>query len=414
MSIQINLNLSKSKYPMLEKLKVKDRDKVINQIIDIGYNVLYPDFNLLNLADIQKENSKYNSLIELIETNNLVLHQKIEENSVKSKLDEMTSVITKLTGISNTSNKKGELSEKMIEQILQTKFPGLTYEQTRHIPHSGDGKLHFPENCDVLIEIKNYSYAVNVDEVEKFTFDMKFTNIKFGIFLSLQTPIRGILNFDYKQFIHNNNLYHQIFIGCLNQNYDLLNAGIMMVRQLFKIQINDLTILDLFHGQISNYFQEILSLYEKNKQLRENFGEMETNIKNAMSIYYCQLRENQVELENKINQVQNKINKTIDENKLKLENSNVNELLCNLKNKKHWGFEYISKLIDKVEKKKGKISGNGDTFYLQIKNKICEIKIQSLKIIFNFNEPCLTFTLEKKNKINDSTMQLFDKFFFEK
>lgn len=410
MSIQIEINLEK--YPMLEKFKVKDRNKIIHQIIDIGYNILYPEFDKKQLENLQKDNTQFNSIVDLMNTNMSTLSEKIELSSAKNKIDELSSVITKLTGISNTSNKKGELSEKIVEQIFQTKFPGLTYEQTRHVAHSGDGRLHFPENFDVLVEIKNYSNTVNPDEVEKFCNDMKFTNLTFGIFISIQTPIRGISNFDYKQFLHNNQVYHQIFIGCLNQNYDLLNASIMMIRQLFKIQSGNMEVLNLFQNQVNGYFQEMLDLYEKNKQLRQHFYDMETNVKQSLSTYYCHLRENQVELENKIKQVHNKINQTIDSHKNKLESTGPTELLTILKTKKYWGFEYISKLFDNVVKHKCKLSGTNDTYYIANKNMTCEIKLQNQKIIFNLNEPCITFVIEKKNKANDETLKSFNKFFF--
>jgi hypothetical protein len=405
MSIQVNLSLKKSKYPVLDKFKVKDRDKIIYQMLDIGYNALYPEFTQDQLDNIQKDSLILESIDKVRED----LSKKIDETTIQNQVNDLANIITKLTGISNTSSKKGELTEKLVENMFKTKYPGLTYEATSHVAHSGDGRLHFPENFDVLVELKNYTQTVHTDEVEKFSYDMKFTNLNLGLFISLQTPIRGVSNFDYKQFIHNDTMYHQIYIGCLNQNLDILDAALMMIRQLNKVQKFNFENIDLIRNQIDEYFKELLTLYEKNKKLRQQFYDMENTIKSSLSVYYCQLRENQVDLESKIKDIHNKISSTIDKNDTN--SKDPNSLLKSLKDKKYWGFEYVSKFIDKLSKDSN-FRGNDDTYYIDTKTKTCEMKLMTQKIIFNIDDPCMTFTLDKKSKSNDKTLKTLVDFFF--
>ena len=65
----------------------------------------------------------------------------------------------------------------------------MSYQQTGETDHSGDGLLTLSNGSEILVEIKNYSTVVNDDEINKFTFDMKTTKIKFGLFISLATKI---------------------------------------------------------------------------------------------------------------------------------------------------------------------------------------------------------------------------------
>ena len=58
--------------------------------------------------------------------------------------------------------------------------------------HSGDAWIYLPDKEKIMIEAKNYTKTINKDEVEKMEYDMKFNNIKFCLFLSLNAPTGAI------------------------------------------------------------------------------------------------------------------------------------------------------------------------------------------------------------------------------
>ena len=104
MKIDINLD----DYP-----KLKDSDNIecsLKYLLFIGYNQVY----------INEQSSLANSIVN-----------KINNDLIKSgeKIDVIDEHIKKLFGLSTSSNKKGEISENIIYELIQNKFKDYSYEK---------------------------------------------------------------------------------------------------------------------------------------------------------------------------------------------------------------------------------------------------------------------------------------------
>jgi hypothetical protein len=397
MSINITLSLSKVKYPILDKLKAKDLKKITETIFENGYNLLYPSINQSKLLELQTDNNKYALITELISESATLVCDKIEETDINDKLDNLNITLDKLFGVSYTSSKKGELSENFIQKIFEEKYPDMCYEVTRQVGHNGDAIIKL-DDVKIMLEIKNYTYTVNKDEITKFDYDMKYQNINYGIFFSLQTSIQGCSNFDIKQFYDNDTKYVQIYVGCLNQNFSKIDAAIILMKQLIKLDY-DCDSLSIYRKQIYKYVEELNSLYSINKKLRDSFYKMESSVKDALSDFYTELRDNQIDIEQKITDFNSQINST----SVILTSTNI---LKELKTKKYWGVSLLSVLLDNLEKKNVKLELIDNIYTLNKKNKmIGELKLQNNKFIVQLLDPHIALTFDKKSKSNDNNIK---------
>ncbi len=177
--LEIDLN----KYSLLSKINTDFLNVILKDIFDNGYNNYVKGLmnntnnNLINLLNSTPEN----------ETNN-----KITDNK--------------------TSSSKGQLGENLVYDIITEKFPDLIIENTSRIPHSGDLQLTLSSGNKIMCEIKNYNKTVDLHELEKMKFDMKFNNIYCGIFVSLNSGIVGKKRVDIETFYHNKSHYYIFYI----------------------------------------------------------------------------------------------------------------------------------------------------------------------------------------------------------
>ena len=128
-----------------------------------------------------------------------------------------------LLGIKNNSSKKGELAENFLENYFKNNYIDIVYENKAQLPHSGDAWLLLSNGVIIMIESKNYTSSVPLDELKKMEYDMKFNKIKFGMFISWQSNLNNYKPIDFYTFTYNNETYI-IFIVCnLIQNIKLLD-----------------------------------------------------------------------------------------------------------------------------------------------------------------------------------------------
>ena len=127
-------------------------------------------------------------------------------------------------------------------------------------------------NQNVLVEIKNYKNTVDQKQIDKFYFDLNYTGIKLGIFISLQSKIVNI-KFPIEWKINTNNEI-LVFISECKEEY--LYLAIYSLILLFKksnyhsnLQLiehteiyNDIKYLGSQKDIISQIKQEILSIHE--------------------------------------------------------------------------------------------------------------------------------------------------------
>ena len=116
----------------------------------------------------------------------------------KQQYEQLSSVISKLTGDISTSSIKGKIGENFLENLLKTSFPDDTVEVTAASGHEADIHLCSVEYPKILIESKLYKNAVTSKEVEKFYNDLDSTGIDYGIFVSLSSSIMCHRRLEYK------------------------------------------------------------------------------------------------------------------------------------------------------------------------------------------------------------------------
>ena len=166
----MNINIDLELYPKLKN--IENIESTVNYLIQIGYNNVFID----NQNDI---------------VNKIVYNLKNEITLSHDKVEIINEQINKLFGVSSSSAKKGEISENIVAELICNNFPDYIYEVKRHIAHNGDGMIISPTDLKCLVEVKNYSKTVPLDEINKFKYDLKFNNINYGLFISFKTNIIG-------------------------------------------------------------------------------------------------------------------------------------------------------------------------------------------------------------------------------
>ena len=404
-SKNIILNLSLEKYPLLNTIKKEELDKFVLKVFDYGYNILYPE-----LTDEIKYKSQLEALSkkEIIDSIN-VLKNEINDNAVDEKIEYLSQILEKFLGLSNNSNKKGEITEDIIYQIFTSKYKDLSYEKTRHIPHSGDGILIFPNKLKTLVEIKNYSTTIKKEEVEKFEYDMKFNNINFGIFISLKSSIQGHSQLSYNKMIHNNKEYHMVFVSHVNEELSKIDAALLVLNKLFELENKDIkkNNIEWIHSQINNHFKELIKISEKTSFLKDNYLDMESTIKSSLNNYYNILRDYQYEIDQKINEIWTKMNQDFGKiEKELIDQTNFDKILEINKDDKC--FYILTKIFDEMKKYNlYLIDINSKLWSIKYKNEeIGEMKKTKSKIVISLNNPSIDIIfIKNKDDQNDQNIK---------
>lgn len=412
--LSIQLKLLLDNYPLLKTIKEEEAENFVKNTFDYGYKILYPDID-----DQVKYKSELEALTRKEITNQInELKEKLDDNEVGLKLDNLSNILEKFLGLSNNSNKKGEITEDIIYQILTTKYKDLSYEKTRHIPHSGDGILMFPNKLKTLVEIKNYTSTVKKEEIDKFEYDLKFNNINFGLFISLKSSIQGHSQLSYQKMIHNDKEYHMIFVSHVSNEMSKIDSAMLVLNRLFELNNNEInkTKLDWIQNQINSHFKELVKVSERTTFLKDQFLSMETNIKDNLNNYYTIIRDYQYEIDQKINQIWFKMNsdfgkaedelvkQTIYDNILKSYQDDKSfhiltklfDILINyginlkIMNEKNWILEKKNEEIGEIKKTKSKTiislnNPNIDLIFVRNKDDENDINIKFLNQILSNN-----------------------------
>ena len=186
MNKNITISINKDQFPKIYNLESTQLLNKINYLLNLGYQQVYSSVNNQSIIQNMKHICREFKDDIIVGVNN------------KEQINKLDLTINKLFGISKTSNKKGELSENLVKELINNKYPNYSYDITRHISHNADGIMVSPSGLQCLVEVKNYNHTVNKDEVIKFKNDLKTTNNKFGLFISLQTNIQGKNLIDYE------------------------------------------------------------------------------------------------------------------------------------------------------------------------------------------------------------------------
>ena len=386
-SKKISFTISESEYPILFKLKDKEFKKSCEEIFKLGYLKHFPD-----LTEIDREEKLYKHF-ELLKT-------EIKNPEILAKFDSFENIMSKLIGISSNSTLKGDFAENMLEIIFNKRYGDITYEDKSHNPHCGDAWLHFWDDFVAMLESKNYTTSVSLDEVKKMERDMIENNILYGIFVSWNSNIISMKEFDIHTFNHNGETYTIILISNLSKDESRIDLAVQLLRKL-KLSYSNPDKFPWIISDIKKELDEFEKICELNYVLRDNFNILDSNIKKSLNDYYTNLREYQMKLEEKANDIITKINNTMDTTTTK-NNLNQAEVLQKFKNKKV--NNVLSKFLDLVITIKWNVKINDNIDLIKDDILIGYCKIMNKKISICINK--LNFTIEIKDNDIDINNKL--------
>jgi hypothetical protein len=371
-TFNVQITISKEKYPRLFDMLKKEREKKILEIFDYGYNKLFPKVeNKIN-------NENVDVLIPVV--------------------SELTSRLDMLMGIGSNSAKKGELAENVLEELINKKYPMYQYVSKSKTPHCGDGWL-IVNNKTIMMESKNYTSSVSKDEVIKMQNDMITNNIKYGIFVSWQSKIQTFKDLDFLVFENNKTNYYIFIISSLNEYYPLIDIAIQFMSK-FTIQNENNISSYQYCETIKEDISELINIVNINKNLIDNYWSLSKNINEELFNFEKKLRNYNLTIDkiidNIVNKINNKVNKKINYSNLKIINSNPK-----LKEHLHKIINIFINTINNIN-----IIEHQDFLLIQKDNiDISTIKINKTKIIININE----INININDKTDQKTYLLLEK-----
>ena len=287
----------------LKSISELEQNNFINQILKLGFQ----EFNKNNTHSIQ--DSVINLFDDKLDNLKLLINEiKLEQQNKMLQL--------------NTNNTKGALGEQLIYDFF--KQNNYHIEDTSGVAHSGDMCLYLEEiNQNVLIEIKNYKNSVDQKQIDKFYYDLNYTGIKLGIFISLQSKIVNIkYPIEWKINEANEIL---IFISECKEEY--LYLAIYSLILLFK-KTNYKSNLQLIeHTEIYNDIKYLSNQKDSINKIKQDILSIhESYTKSILTLY-----NNLCTFDNNFNYILNKIYNRLDKelisahnNKLYLESIDLN------------------------------------------------------------------------------------------
>lgn len=283
-----------------------EQHNFINKILKLGFD------EFIN----QKTNNTFNSNDQIINLfDNKFDNLKLLINEIKLEQENKNLQLT-------TNNCKGSIGEQLIFDFF--KKNNYDIEDTSSIPHSGDLKLYLEDiNQNILIEIKNYKNTVDQKQIDKFYFDLNYTGIKLGIFISLQSKIVNI-KYPIEWKINESN---EILIFISECKEEFLYLAIYSIKLLFK-NINYKSNLQLIeHTEIYNDIKYLSSQTNSINQIKQEILSIHDNYTKSMLALYnslCTFDNNFNYILNKIyNRLDNELS-TINDNNVLLQSINLN------------------------------------------------------------------------------------------
>ena len=398
MSITIKIN--ENDFPMLKKLKKKDMNEYLLKIFKTGYTIHFPSNNTI------EQQIEIKQLEETINNVKSEIIDEINSNNINDKINSLESTLNRLIGISSNSCKKGEFGELLLEEIISQRYGDIVYDKKSHTPHSGDAWLYFPDGKKIILEIKNYNYTVNKDEITKLQSDMITCNIKWGLFVSLNSNIMGMKEMDFHTFTHNNTTYSVIMISNLSTDITKLDLGMQLIRKLIGT-LDDMNCFPWIKKDINSSLDELYQIVNKNYILRDSYYSMERDIIKNLSSYHTILRNYQYEIEMKINQLIEKISSITSTIK---KSDDYKTILDKHSNKKI--ISLLVRIVDLAQNKGWILEDSENDINIYNNNSIIGcIKLQAKKIIFNWYDSDISFNFHiGKDKENNYNLNLINQF----
>ncbi len=177
-----NFKIKFDQYKLLDKINPEFLDTIIEDIFNTGYNIWVKNYI----------------------KNDVIAHLNNTNSTNTQELNNITE--------NKQSSAKGQSGENIVIDIVKDKFPDTLVENTSRIPHSGDIQLTLSSKSKIILEVKNYNKTIDLEQIDKLKFDMKFSNIYYALFISLNSGIVGKKRFEIETFYYNKHYYYIMYI----------------------------------------------------------------------------------------------------------------------------------------------------------------------------------------------------------
>ena len=366
----------------------------------------YPELKLI------KDSSSYSNILQTIfrlgyNTYFNSISNKLEYYTVKDDLiNTLNTTITPLTELTrglygmNSSTRKGELTEALIETVIQNQLPDYNYDIKRGVAHNADGELTSPSGLKALVEIKNYNNTVPEEEITKFKYDLSYRNIKYGLFISTKSGIQYQNAFSYEKYEKDGQIYHIVYVSKVFEEEHKIYTGILLLENIYKfIKKNETSSIDKSILKNLRKIEDIVSEFSK---IKNKYLEMENSIKKSLDDYYGIIREAEYKMKDQFNSIWNLI--VDDDNKL-IKYSEKDEII-KLVGKKVQNI--LDKILSKFDDNFKFVINDGNINVMCRGKNVCNIILYKIKIVVRFMNYDLTLS-----DVKDST-ELLDVYIVNK
>jgi hypothetical protein len=369
----LSLSVNLEEYSELKNIQAtKNFQNILQTIFRLGYNTYF--------------NSISNNLEYYSVKNDLM-------TTLNTSIQPLNDLTKSLYGL-NTSTKKGDITEALIEDVIVKQFPEYNYDVKRGIAHHADGELTSPSGLKALVEVKNYNNTVPEDEVDKFKYDLSYRKINYGLFISTKSGIQYQKPFSYEKYEKDGNTYHIVYVSKIFEEQHKVYTGILLLENIYKfIKKNNVCGLD---KTIIKNLRKIEKVIEEFSLIKNKYLEMESSIKKSLDDYYGIIRDAEYKMKEQFNDIWDSI---VDDNN-KLIKYTEKEQIINSGGKK------IQNILDKTLSKfnddfKFVVNEDDNINILYKLKSVCIIVIYKLKIVVKFLNYDMTLTA-----INDDTKLL--------
>jgi hypothetical protein len=369
----ININLND--YPeLIDIKKQKNFNNILQTIFRLGYNTYF--------------NTVSNNLEYYTVKDDII-------STLNTTIQPLSDLTKSLYGL-NSSTRKGEITEVLIEDIISKQLPEYNYDIKRGIAHHADGELTSPSGLKALVEIKNYNNTVPEDEVDKFKYDLAYRNINFGLFISTKSGIQYQKPFSYEKYEKDGIIYHIVYVSKVFEELHKIYTGVLLLENIFKfIKKNETSKID---KAVLNNIRKIEKIIEEFSKIKNKYLEMESNIKKSLDDYYTIIRDAEFQMKEKFNDIWSQI--VNEDNKL-IKYTDKEKIINNSPKKIQ---NILEKILNKFDNHFNLALNDNDDIEIFINNNmVCLIKLFKVKIVLKFMNYDLTITnLSDDTKLLDA------------
>lgn len=297
---RIKYEIDINKYTFLKNVSEKDSlvlSSVIDEIFNLGYHHYIKSLTANATLAISNTNLKVES-----ETNNIT---------------------------DNKTTSKGQLGENVVYDILVEKFSDYQIENMSKIPHSGDIQVELGSKNKIIVEVKNYNKTIDQEQIDKLKFDMKYSNIYYSIFISLNSGIVGRKRFELETFYFNKQNYIILYIpyamhkSIPSKKYMISHNSIdeSISNLTFKVEFSICIMTSIAEKFSKPYFNrlqyeqtknldhlidEFNKFYDEYRLIKNSAVKMEDSIKKSLESHVNVIKDYENNIRNNINKLINK------------------------------------------------------------------------------------------------------------